>query len=355
MTSRLDRRDLRDVLGAFVTGVTVVTTRDRHGQPQGVTANSFSSVSLEPPLILWSQSLAAKSFPVFRDAQHFAVNILAEDQVGISNRFAQSGADKFGGLALGEGLGGVPIIQDAAAHLECSKAAMYPGGDHAVFLGKIERIHHGRRKPLVFGGGKYMVAQAYDLGGVSLDLGMSSLAHLDAARVAMGALPGIADRLRHTMSLSVWGNKGPTVIAWEPSSRPVSENLRIGLVVSVTRSATGRAFAAFLPHGLTAAANREDFAEPPADAPTPAAFDARLDEFRQHGVALAAVPPATSIHQQSVTAFSAPVFARDGTMAFALTVTARAEEAQPQWDCALPQQLREAAAALSQRLGHGPA
>src|SRR4051812_18428675 len=109
--SGFDARALRQVLGAFVTGVTVITTVDASGKPHGLTANSFSSVSLDPPLILWSQSLTAPSHPVFRDADRFVVNILADDQVEVSNRFARGGADKFAGCATRAGLGGVPLIE----------------------------------------------------------------------------------------------------------------------------------------------------------------------------------------------------------------------------------------------------
>src|SRR5687768_7013386 len=92
------QRQLRDVFGTFVTGVTVVTTCDGNGRPHGVTANSFSSVSMDPPLVLWSQSLKALSYPAFQESDYFAVNILSVDQIEVSHRFARSGEDKFGGL-----------------------------------------------------------------------------------------------------------------------------------------------------------------------------------------------------------------------------------------------------------------
>ena len=92
--SAIDKRELRNVLGAFTTGVTIVTTRDDAGQAHGLTANSFSSVSLDPPLVLWSQSKAASSFAAFQGSEHFAINILADDQIAVSNQFAKSGADK---------------------------------------------------------------------------------------------------------------------------------------------------------------------------------------------------------------------------------------------------------------------
>ena len=106
-----DARELRQVLGSFVTGVTVITTVDGDGKPHGLTANSFSSVSLDPPLILWSQSLTAPSHAVFNACDRFAVNILADEQVDVSNRFARGGAEKFASIATRPGLGGVPLIQ----------------------------------------------------------------------------------------------------------------------------------------------------------------------------------------------------------------------------------------------------
>jgi flavin reductase (DIM6/NTAB) family NADH-FMN oxidoreductase RutF len=121
---------------AGVTGVTVVTTLDREGKAHGVTANSFSSVSLDPPLVLWSQALASKSYPTFRDSEHFIVNILANDQVEISNHFGKSRQDKFNSVPCSPGIGGAPILTGTAAHLECVKVAAYPSGDHVIYLGR---------------------------------------------------------------------------------------------------------------------------------------------------------------------------------------------------------------------------
>ena len=121
-----DSRALRDVLGAFVTGVTVITALDEAGTPYGLTANSFSSVSLDPPLVLWSQALTAPSHPVFRAADRFAINILACDQVEISNRFARAADRKFEGVPVRVGLGGLPLLEGCAAYLECRKITSYP-------------------------------------------------------------------------------------------------------------------------------------------------------------------------------------------------------------------------------------
>jgi len=176
----IDPRYLRKVLGSFVTGVTVVTTIDKNGKAYGLTANSFSSVSLNPPLILWSQSLSALSYPVIRDASRFAVNILANDQIDISRRFAASSDDKFTGVATRAGIGGVPLIEGCAAYLECTAEDRFLGGDHAVFLGRVEKIEHSKRISLVFGGGKYLTAQPHELEKIPPDLSASSQLDLQA-------------------------------------------------------------------------------------------------------------------------------------------------------------------------------
>lgn len=152
-------QELRRVLARFVTGVTVITTVDRHGNAWGLTANSFTSVSLDPPLILWSQSLTAPSHPTFREAGRFAVNILAEDQADISRRFSSVGKHKFSGVYTRKGLDGVPLIDGCAAYFECSQAGIYPGGDHAIFIGRVERFESSSAKSLLFGGGRYLSAQ----------------------------------------------------------------------------------------------------------------------------------------------------------------------------------------------------
>ncbi len=161
LTAPFEARSLRRVLGSFVTGVTVVTTCDAVGARYGLTVNSFSSVSLDPPLILWSQSLTSPSHPVFRDAPWFTVHILSQEQLELSRRFATGGADKFAGLEVSEGLGGVPVIAGCTATLECSLESRYPGGDHQVFIGRVHRLRHCSAQPLVFGGGNYLATRPF--------------------------------------------------------------------------------------------------------------------------------------------------------------------------------------------------
>jgi flavin reductase (DIM6/NTAB) family NADH-FMN oxidoreductase RutF len=159
---RFDSREFRAVLSAFVTGVTVVTTTDNAGNAYGLTVNSFSSASLDPPLVLWSQSLTAPSFPVFREAERFAVSILAEGQSDISQRFARGDVNKFTGVAIERGRSGLPLIRGAAAHLECRRIMNYPAGDHSVFVGEVEHVAQCDLRPLAFGRGRYLSTKPVD-------------------------------------------------------------------------------------------------------------------------------------------------------------------------------------------------
>jgi flavin reductase (DIM6/NTAB) family NADH-FMN oxidoreductase RutF len=151
----VDRRSLRGALGMFATGVTVITTRKPDGSYVGFTANSFSSVSLEPPLVLWSLSLGAPSLPAFEAGSHFAINVLAEDQQDISQRFAATGTDKFAGLEIVPGAGGAPLLPGCCAWFECAHEANHPGGDHRIFIGRVLAYAREERPPLVFQEGRY--------------------------------------------------------------------------------------------------------------------------------------------------------------------------------------------------------
>jgi flavin reductase (DIM6/NTAB) family NADH-FMN oxidoreductase RutF len=150
-----DPRDFRNALGSFPTGVCIVTTVTPEGTPIGLTCNSFSSVSLSPALILWSLSLRSPNLSNFLQAPHFAINILAAEQRALSARFAQSIANKFDGVNRFEGRLGVPLIAEAAAHLECRNETRYYSGDHVIFIGHV--LHYAYRpcEPLVFCKGNY--------------------------------------------------------------------------------------------------------------------------------------------------------------------------------------------------------
>jgi flavin reductase (DIM6/NTAB) family NADH-FMN oxidoreductase RutF len=146
---------LRKVLGCFATGVAVVTTCGKSSKPAGVTISSFNSLSLEPPLILWSLSLNAPSLAAFRTNEFFAVNILAESQLEICTNFARPSADKFANIDHCPGILGIPLITGAAAHLECRTYARYPGGDHEIYVGKVVAIKHSEQEPLLFHRGAF--------------------------------------------------------------------------------------------------------------------------------------------------------------------------------------------------------
>jgi len=148
-------RALRDAFGSFATGVTIVTTAGPDGRDIGLTANSFSSVSLDPPMVLWSLARSAASLEAFRHCGHFAVHILSADQEALSTRFASKGVDRFEGLALERGPGGVPMLTACTARFACRLAYQYEGGDHVIFVGEILDFSHSAQKPLVFHGGRY--------------------------------------------------------------------------------------------------------------------------------------------------------------------------------------------------------
>ena len=148
--------DLRRTLGSFATGVTVITTRTADGEPIGLTISSFNSVSLDPPLILWSLSLNSPNLDAFRCASHYAVNVLAADQQWLSDRFAARRADRFADLPQQAGLGDVPLLEGCCAWFECANDTQYPGGDHLIFVGRVERFASGEaQSPLIFHRGGY--------------------------------------------------------------------------------------------------------------------------------------------------------------------------------------------------------
>lgn len=153
----IDSAELRTALGLYATGVTVVTCRSgASGAAIGITANSFTSVSLDPPLISWALSARAYSLPVFKAAGHFAVHVLAADQEHLATGFARQGADKFAGLSLKEGAGGAPLIEPVLARFECRMHAQVGAGDHVVFFGEVVRFDTWDEPPLVFLGGRFV-------------------------------------------------------------------------------------------------------------------------------------------------------------------------------------------------------
>ncbi len=243
-SSAIDPAELRRCLGSFVTGVTVITVLDDDGKPIGMTANSFNSVSLDPPLIVWSLRTNARTFPVYSKAKRFNVNILSEDQVDVSNRFAKSGPDRFDGVAITAGIDGLPLIDGCSAYLECRTEATYPGGDHLLFLGRVERIVGSARKPLAFGAGKYMVVHPYD-NGADAGVGSGNVATLNAVHLARPILEDLNRETDKTVGLGVWGNLGTTLIWWIEGRKALHVRLRCGMVLPLLGSSTGKVFAAF--------------------------------------------------------------------------------------------------------------
>lgn len=153
----LDPAALRRAFGHFATGVTVVTARDAWGGPVGVTASSFNTVSLSPPLVLWSVARNAYSYPAFASTGHFAVHVLGAAQQALSDRFARAASDKFAGLTPATGHGGVPLLPDVPVVFECAVEHRYEGGDHLILVGRVLRLRESASpdEPLLFHRGRY--------------------------------------------------------------------------------------------------------------------------------------------------------------------------------------------------------
>ena len=195
----------------------------------------------------------------------------------------------------------------------------------------------------------------YDLGPAALQLGLASLARLDAMRLARERMGPLMETLGHTLALAVWGNRGPTIVHWEEAPRAVTANLRLGDVMPLLASATGRCFAAWLPREKTAALLAEELAlaarQPRAGLPRDAAaFDALLHEVRARRCARV-----VDTLLPGIAAFCAPVFDADGHLALAITTLGPAATFDADWDGAIARPLRAAAEQLSRDLGHAPA
>ena len=157
-----EERRFRDALGQFPTGVAIITTQvpggARQGEKLGMTVSSFNSLSLDPPLVLFSIYRKAYSFAAWQQAKHFAVNILNEDQEELSNRFARAKGDKWAGLTTTTGTTGVPLLPYAVVTFECEAFGRHDGGDHEIFVGRVIALHESearRGRSLVFFGGQY--------------------------------------------------------------------------------------------------------------------------------------------------------------------------------------------------------
>lgn len=151
----IDPQELRRVMGHFVTGVTIVTTMDKAGTPYGLTANAFTSLSLNPPLVLVCIDKAVQCYSCFEESKVFAVNVLGEDQEELSRRFATRGIEKFSGIKWHKGESGAALLEGAISHVECQVVHSYDGGDHTIYVGEIVRATGAGDRPLIFFKGQY--------------------------------------------------------------------------------------------------------------------------------------------------------------------------------------------------------
>src|ERR1700760_4005181 len=153
--SVIDPRDFRNALGTYATGVTIITAVAADGRPYGLTCNSFASVSLNPPLVLWSLGMFSQGLTIFQNASHFTINVLGASQQALASKFAKSSGDKFAGVEWTPGLGSAPILADSVASFQCRAANRYYGGDHVIFLGAVEAYAYNGQEPLLFWRGGY--------------------------------------------------------------------------------------------------------------------------------------------------------------------------------------------------------
>jgi flavin reductase (DIM6/NTAB) family NADH-FMN oxidoreductase RutF/DNA-binding MarR family transcriptional regulator len=154
----VDVRELRNCFGKFATGITVITAIAPDGTKLGLTVNSFSSLSIDPPMILWSLDKQSKSMDALCAAPHFAVNVLASGQMDLSNIFARTSDEKFDGIELEQSELGLPLLAGTVAHFECRNINQIDGGDHVIFIGYVENFDMGSKKPLLYTNGEYTVA-----------------------------------------------------------------------------------------------------------------------------------------------------------------------------------------------------
>jgi flavin reductase (DIM6/NTAB) family NADH-FMN oxidoreductase RutF/DNA-binding MarR family transcriptional regulator len=154
----IDARELRNCFGKFATGITVITALAPDGTKIGLTVNSFSSLSLNPPMVLWSLDKRSNSVDALKAAPYFAVNVLASDQMDLSNNFASPSDEKFVGVDLIDSEYDLPLLSETVAYLECKNSGTYEGGDHLIFIGEVVNFKIGYKKPLIYANGQYAVA-----------------------------------------------------------------------------------------------------------------------------------------------------------------------------------------------------
>jgi DNA-binding IclR family transcriptional regulator len=288
-------------------------------------------VSLEPPLILWSQARQAGSYGVFQRAREFAISILAEDQFEVSSRFATRREDKFEGVEVDREFCGLPVIAGSSAWLHCRTVSQVDGGDHTIYIGEILKIARGTRRPLVFGGGQYLLAQPHHAALPATTAIPGGARQRHALRLCTPWMQQVAEETDVTICAAVWGNCGPTIVAWESGPSSMLPAFPLGLVLPVTGSASGKAFAADLPADVVAPlVERELQGASGRDAPASRdAWSATLAQVRASR--LAQHPPTRFWnHDLLITAASVAVRDRDGQAIVTMTAVV---------DCSLPADL----------------
>jgi 3-hydroxy-9,10-secoandrosta-1,3,5(10)-triene-9,17-dione monooxygenase reductase component len=216
------QKEFRHALGSFATGVTIATTKDSDGNPVGVTASSFNSVSLDPPLVLWSLAKSSLSRAAFCESGHFAIHVLAASQEELSNRFARSGEDKFGDVRWSDGQLGSPVFDQHAALFQCKTRHQYEGGDHLILVGEVVDYEARDEAPLLFHAGRYAERRPRPKGGteepVDTEHGrfsddflfyLISRAHFQTSRPTREKLAKLGSSMEEYLTLAVLSMEAP--------------------------------------------------------------------------------------------------------------------------------------------------
>ncbi|WP_390618422.1 flavin reductase family protein [Maricurvus nonylphenolicus] len=153
--TQIDSREFRNALGQFATGVTIVTTKDFQGQAVGMTANSFSSLSLEPPLVLWSIAKTSSNYTAFVETNDFAIHILNSEQQDLCGQFARKDIDRFAGVSTETNAAGTPLLTEYLARFQCTTEHRYEGGDHIILVGRVNQLDTQAGEPLLFYKGSF--------------------------------------------------------------------------------------------------------------------------------------------------------------------------------------------------------
>ena len=284
---------------------------------------------------------------MFQRASEFAVSILAEDQFEESGRFASRRDDKFDGVDVNRTWCGLPVIAGSSAWLHCRTVSRVEGGDHTIYIGEVLRFERSKRRPLVFGGGQYLLAQTHDAARPTGNAIPTGARQRHAMRLCVPWMQRIAEELDITICAGVWGNLGPTIVSWECGATTALPGFPLGLVLPVTASAAGKALAATHPESVTAPFVERELGSSPDAA---ARWRDELADIRATGVA--SHPPTRFWNDELlISAVSVAVRDQGGRAVVAMTAVVESSR-DPGVLTEACRKMQDAAAKIERQLGY---